>query len=319
MNLSKNTKDYHTGGSLLPGRSFSSSTYNFGYQGSLKDDEIAGVTNGHFSTFFREGDTRILCWWSTDPKGSLQPWQSTYSYMDGNPIWFNDPKGDWKPGSDAEGNITVTKEKGDNRRSLYKFFGGKEGMFSKKEVRQMYQGMDKQTGVATLPETIFSRAKQKAISDERPTMEQYESDPSKYNPILQRLGRDYNCWGSAAATARGEELEGSGPGTGVGMRTGEEYDKFLKFSTTSVDRANAVFGKTIIRYAPGGDTEYGNTSHGSIYFGKDRAGNEYTFTKNGWLYAPTISLIKDVELISGYGPVTPLKGNGTSGFYNAVK
>ncbi len=85
--------DYYPGGSLMPGRSFESNSYRFGYNaGSEKDDEITGVTGTHFTTYFREFDTRLLVPWSPDPV--LQPWQSPYSYMDGNPIWFNDPRGD---------------------------------------------------------------------------------------------------------------------------------------------------------------------------------------------------------------------------------
>lgn len=79
-----------------PGRGFSqngSKSYRFGYQGSEKDDDINGKGN-YFTTEFREGDTRLMRWWSTDPESDAQPWQSPYSYMDGNPIANNDTKGD---------------------------------------------------------------------------------------------------------------------------------------------------------------------------------------------------------------------------------
>lgn len=94
MSTSEIYKDYHTGGSPMPGRNFNSNSYRYGYnKGSEKDDEISGAGN-HFTTFYREGDTRLLTWWSPDPKASEQPWQSPYSYMDGNPIAKNDPNGD---------------------------------------------------------------------------------------------------------------------------------------------------------------------------------------------------------------------------------
>jgi len=87
------SQDYYPGGFLMPGRSFSSNSYRFGYNAdSEKDDEITGVTGAHFTTYFREFDTRILKPWALDPV--FQPWQSPYIYMDGNPIWFNDPKGE---------------------------------------------------------------------------------------------------------------------------------------------------------------------------------------------------------------------------------
>ena len=87
------TVDHYPGGFPMPGRSFNGNSYRYGYNdGSEKDDEITGVTGSHFTTYFREFDTRLLIPWSPDPV--FQPWQSPYSYMDGNPIWFNDPMGD---------------------------------------------------------------------------------------------------------------------------------------------------------------------------------------------------------------------------------
>lgn len=87
--------DRYPGGFSMPGRSFSANSYSYGYNaGSEKDDEITGVTGSHFTTFFREGDTRLWTWWSIDPKYTQMPWQSPYSYMNGNPITGNDPLGD---------------------------------------------------------------------------------------------------------------------------------------------------------------------------------------------------------------------------------
>ena len=83
--------DYYAGGSLLPGRYSGGNSYRYGYQGSEKDDEISGVEGAHITTFFREFDTRLVRTWSVDPV--FQPWQSPYTSMDNNPIWFNDPLG----------------------------------------------------------------------------------------------------------------------------------------------------------------------------------------------------------------------------------
>jgi hypothetical protein len=90
----ESSTDYYAGGSIMPGRNFNANSYRYGFnQGSEKDDEISGSGN-HFTTKFREGDTRLLRWWSVDPKARLQPWQSPYNYMDGNPVAKNDPDGD---------------------------------------------------------------------------------------------------------------------------------------------------------------------------------------------------------------------------------
>ena len=88
--------DYYPFGMGMPGRNFNSNYYRYGMQGSEKDDELSGVGN-HITTFFREGDPRLLIWWTLDPKGHMQPWQSPYSWMNGNPILNNDPLGDCPP------------------------------------------------------------------------------------------------------------------------------------------------------------------------------------------------------------------------------
>jgi len=91
--------DYYPGGSLMPARIISSNSYRYGYnKGSEKDDEISGAGN-HFTTIFREGDTRLLIWWSPDPKIKMKSSRSPYSFMDGNPVLLNDPNGDCPPGT----------------------------------------------------------------------------------------------------------------------------------------------------------------------------------------------------------------------------
>lgn len=83
--------------------------YRYGYQGSEKDFEITNVTGAHITTFFREFDTRLNRTWSNDPV--FQPWQSPYTSMDNNPIWFNDPLGD-------KVDSTLTKGGGEDGRDL---------------------------------------------------------------------------------------------------------------------------------------------------------------------------------------------------------
>jgi RHS repeat-associated protein len=57
-----------------------------------KDDEH---TQGIYTTFFRGYDARIGKWMSVDPKTSKTPEHSPYFSMRGNPIKYNDPKGDF--------------------------------------------------------------------------------------------------------------------------------------------------------------------------------------------------------------------------------
>ncbi len=78
----------------MPGRVYNGGAYRFGYnKGSEKDDEISGAGN-HFTTFYREGDVRVVTWWGTDPKEQEQPYQSPYTFMNNSPIRGNDEKGD---------------------------------------------------------------------------------------------------------------------------------------------------------------------------------------------------------------------------------
>ena len=57
----------------MPGRSFNSDAYRYGYQGSEKDNEVKGNGN-HYTTEFRQLDPRLGRWFSVDP--ILQFWQS---------------------------------------------------------------------------------------------------------------------------------------------------------------------------------------------------------------------------------------------------
>lgn len=77
----------------MPGRNFNSNQFRYGYQGSEKDDEISGSGN-HYTTEFRELDTRLGRWWSVDPKSSFFAWQSPFVSMNNNPILLNDVLGD---------------------------------------------------------------------------------------------------------------------------------------------------------------------------------------------------------------------------------
>ncbi len=74
-----------------PSRLFCSGGYCYRFQGMESDDEVKGQGNS-YTTFYRMLDPRIGRWFSTDP--ITQPWQSPYTSMDNNPIWYNDVLGD---------------------------------------------------------------------------------------------------------------------------------------------------------------------------------------------------------------------------------
>jgi hypothetical protein len=117
-----NYTDYYPGGMLMTGRQFNANAYRYGYnKGSEKDDEISGSGN-HFTTKFREGDTRLLIWWGGDPKPRAD--QSPYNYMDGNPILNNDPDGDCPPGVDCGGKASLSLTFGTKGQSRINFAVG---------------------------------------------------------------------------------------------------------------------------------------------------------------------------------------------------
>lgn len=97
--------DYYTGGMVMPGRILSSTTYQFGYQGSLKDDDVKGRGN-LYATLFRQLDPRINQWWSVDPDYRDTPCESPYASMSNNPALLTDVLGnsanDWVRGKNGK-------------------------------------------------------------------------------------------------------------------------------------------------------------------------------------------------------------------------
>ncbi len=70
----------------------SAKEYLFGYQGSEKDNEVNSSNGSSYTTEFRQLDTRLGRWFSSDPV--FQPWQSSYTSMDNNPVNLTDVLGD---------------------------------------------------------------------------------------------------------------------------------------------------------------------------------------------------------------------------------
>ena len=76
----------------MPSRSFSASSYKYGFNGKEKDDEIKGDGN---SVDFgdRMFDPRLGKWLSTDPLQTKYPDLSPYNFVANNPLRFVDPNG----------------------------------------------------------------------------------------------------------------------------------------------------------------------------------------------------------------------------------
>ncbi len=79
-------------GSPMPNRSFSASSYKYGFNGKEKDDEVKGGGNSvDFGA--RNYDSRLGRWLSVDSDNERTPDVSPYSYTKCNPIFFTDFKG----------------------------------------------------------------------------------------------------------------------------------------------------------------------------------------------------------------------------------
>jgi hypothetical protein len=88
----KNSKDYYTGGSIMPGRSYVAGDYRYGgANGQERVDEIKGYGN-HYTAKFWEYDPRLMRRWNLDPKPTIGV--SDYSVYLNNPISNTDVLGD---------------------------------------------------------------------------------------------------------------------------------------------------------------------------------------------------------------------------------
>src|SRR5690554_1236825 len=85
--------DYYAGGMVMPGRAGSANSYDYGFNGMLKDDEVKGEGNS-YDFGARMYDPRVMRWLSLDPAARDYPSMSDYSAMGNNPILYIDPDGE---------------------------------------------------------------------------------------------------------------------------------------------------------------------------------------------------------------------------------
>ncbi|MBU1720946.1 MAG: RHS repeat-associated core domain-containing protein, partial [Bacteroidetes bacterium] len=78
--------DYYPFGSEMPGRSFNSPDYRYGFNGKEKDDEITGITGSHLDFGARIYDSRLGRWLSVDPIFSEYEDLSPYQFCADMPI-----------------------------------------------------------------------------------------------------------------------------------------------------------------------------------------------------------------------------------------
>lgn len=79
----RSLNNYHPYGSLIDAGSWSGSSYNFGYNGMLKESIGKDISHTHFRNLSVGG---FVVWWSPDPLEFKFPSYSPYASMGNNPI-----------------------------------------------------------------------------------------------------------------------------------------------------------------------------------------------------------------------------------------
>ncbi|NIG52803.1 RHS repeat domain-containing protein [Chitinophaga sp. Cy-1792] len=83
--------DYYPFGMQMPGRTYNTGKYRYGFNGQEKSDEIKGDGNSYTAQFW-EYDPRIGRRWNRDPKPNIS--LSQYSTFNNNPVLLSDALGD---------------------------------------------------------------------------------------------------------------------------------------------------------------------------------------------------------------------------------
>jgi RHS repeat-associated protein len=78
--------NFYAFGSEMPGKSYLSNKYRYGFNGKEKDDEVKWVSGSQYDFGSRIYDSRLGSFLSIDPREAEYSWQSSYSYFGNSPI-----------------------------------------------------------------------------------------------------------------------------------------------------------------------------------------------------------------------------------------
>jgi len=297
----------------MEGRSYEGDTslrYRFGFNGKEKDNEIYGVGN-EMDFGARVYDARIGRWLSVDRNNQFV---SPYLNAANSPIVLADKDGNWVPGINQDGQVVLTREEGDNYKSLMKFFGGIENAkkyLNKRTVTALTKKGDivinKLPVIVLSSNNNYSKAVMDAFENDEEYMDkQLDQDfHSEDNDIAWGAQKDfiagseeysnYNCHTLAIYGSRGCEID-------VQFEMGiEERNSEIEENYENTGANDAVFGQTIITFG---------IQHDAVYFGTDSKGNQYVLTKNGWAVEPQIMKLSVLENRWNYGPIRNPKDHG---------
>jgi RHS repeat-associated protein len=151
MQITNKNSTYHPPfGSLKASRNASTSNYRFGFNSMEADKEVKGDGN-HYTTHFRQYDSRLGRWFSIDPESHKFPGWSPYVFSFNSPIILNDPNGDCPPGVDCDdpvANPQITSPGVSGKA------GGRFGK-TRESKTQMHNGIDITAKVGTALKSIM--------------------------------------------------------------------------------------------------------------------------------------------------------------------
>ena len=276
----------------------------FTFSAKEKDSETG---YSYFGSRYYSSDLSI--WLSVDPMSDKYPSLSPYVYCADNPIKLVDPNGEemWIP--DEEGNLIAQET--DDYKSLAVMLGCSYHKAKKMLASQGYANGVKDGDKVRL-DNPYTRSIN-ATCEYRLTDDQAIAYALQWRNIgLSKEEMDsrfqelacpqdlYNCWSAAIAGSNGLII---GPGN-YEIFNEDEFDKSLD-NKYPVSTERLKFGKTILRFA-----KNGVCTHAAVYYGSDKEGNIYIYSKNGRYSKPFVMPLN--EFIERYG----FQYGEISGFYN---
>ena len=278
---------------------------------------------------------------SLDPLAMDYPAFSDYAYVAGNPILLIDPSGrspenwsesnidlanrfgtfgggpgsanisDWIPSIDANNNLVLTAEEGDNYHTLRKFLGGRDNILNleSEDLWNLFQGM-KKSGDGSI-----NLGNNNVIS--------------KTNELIRTMydgevSGALNCFDCAEAISRGQIPQPT-PGSSYFMAQDATKLRQDLFGTSGYysdaeNSGNMRFGESLTTFGSTSTIfgyEYSrNVIHSATFLGTSRNGTNYYFSKNGFTNNANYGIFTQQYLEEQYGTPTGFN-QGESGFYNA--